>query len=471
MAGFALLIDFGSTFTKLTAVDLEGEAIIGKAMAPTTVRDDIMIGLMNGLKELEGAIGKRDYQVKLASSSAAGGLKMVAVGLVPELTLEAAKQAALGAGANLIGAFAYELNESEVARIEAISPDILLLCGGTDGGNKEVVVHNAAALARSRVNAPFLYAGNKAVADHCRQLLGRHGKEVTVTSNVMARLGELDVENVRAAIREIFIQRIVTAKGLDKARGFVNSILMPTPTAVLKAASLLADGTPRQDGLGELVVVDVGGATTDVHSVGLGGVYPGAVKKGVPEPYAKRTVEGDLGVRYNAASILAAVGEGALTAYLGRCGSDLNWATQNLAQCPEKLPQNEEEIAMDMALACAAVGVAMDRHAGCIEIIHLPFGEARIQRGKNLMDCATVIGTGGPVIYNPCPELILAKACYDPAQPLVLKPRSPRLYLDGLYALYAVGLLAEVQPDKALCVGKRYLKGLRASGETTSQGS
>lgn len=469
MAGFALLIDFGSTFTKLTAVDLEGEAIIGKAMAPTTVRDDIMIGLMNGLKELEGAIGKRDYRVKLASSSAAGGLKMVAVGLVPELTLEAARQAALGAGANLIGAFAYELNESEVARIEAISPDILLLCGGTDGGNKEVVVHNAAALALSRVNAPFLYAGNKAVADHCRQLLGRHGKEVTVTGNVMPRLGELDVENVRAAIRKIFIQRIVRAKGLNQARKFVDAILMPTPKAVLKAAVLLADGTPRQEGLGELVVADVGGATTDVHSVGLGGVCPGAVKKGVPEPYAKRTVEGDLGVRYNAPSIVAAVGQDGMAAYLGP--DDAGGAAQALCTCPEKLPQDEKERAMDLALASAAVKVAMERHAGSLEIFPLPFGEARIQRGKNLMDFAAVIGTGGPIVHSPCPQAILGEACFDPARPLALKPRSPRLYLDSLYALYGVGLLAEVHPEKALRLGRKYLKELKEIGEAANQGS
>ncbi len=469
MAGFALLIDFGSTFTKLTAVDLEGEAIIGKAVAPTTVREDIMIGLGKALQDLEGEIGRREYGLKLASSSAAGGLKMVAVGLVPELTLEAAKQTALGAGANLIGSFSYELNESEVARIESLSPDILLLCGGTDGGNKEVVTHNASALARSRVNAPFIYAGNKAAADRCRELLAANGKEVTVTGNVMPRLGELDVESVRAVIREIFIRRILRAKGLNQARRFVDAILMPTPTAVLKAAVLLADGTPRQEGLGELVVIDVGGATTDVHSVGLGGVCPGAVKKGVPEPYAKRTVEGDLGVRYNAPSIVAAVGQDGMAAYLGP--GDAGGAAEALCACPEKLPQDEKERAMDLALACVAVKVAMERHAGSLEIFPLPFGEARIQRGKNLMDFATVIGTGGPIVHSPCPQAILGEVCFDPARPLALKPRSPRLYLDSLYALYAVGLLAEVHPEKALRVGWKYLKELKEIGKAAHQGS
>lgn len=470
MSGLALLIDFGSTFTKLTAVDLDGKTIIGKAASPTTVREDITIGLKNALAELEADIGSQEYHVKLASSSAAGGLKMVAVGLVPELTLEAAKRAALGAGANLAGSFAYELNAAEVNRIEALAPDVLLLCGGTDGGNKEVVVHNAAALAASSITAPLIYAGNKVVADRCRDLLARSRKEVIVTDNVMPRLGEMSVENVRAAIREVFIRHIVQAKGLDKARQYVKSILMPTPAAVLRAATLLADGTLEEEGLGELLVVDVGGATTDVHSVGWGGVFPGAVKKGVPEPYAKRTVEGDLGVRYNAPSILAAVGEEGLSAYLNQPVADLNRHTRDLARCPERLPGDAAEQTVDTALAAAAVTVAVERHAGILEIMQLPFGEARIQRGKNLMEFRTIIGTGGPVINNPRPQAVLAGASYDPVKVFSLKPRQPRLYLDSLYTLYAIGLLAESYPAQALRIAKRYLKEVNVSGEKPSQG-
>lgn len=464
----ALLIDFGSTFTKLTAVDLEKEEIIGKAKSPTSVKEDIMIGLNNALKELEAKIGAKDYKVKLASSSAAGGLKMVAVGLVPELTLEAAKRAALGAGANLIGTFAYELTQGEISQIEELSPDILLLCGGTDGGNKDVVVHNAGMLAQSRLNSPFVYAGNKVVADACRNLLEQQGKEVIITENVMPRLGELNVEKVRQAIREVFIKRIIKAKGLDKARRYVDSILMPTPTAVLKAATLLADGFQNEEGLGELVVVDVGGATTDVHSVGLGGIYPGAVKKGVPEPYAKRTVEGDLGVRYNAPSILAAVGREGLETYLGKNINNLNQIIENLTSQPERLPQTEEEQEVDTALACAAVDVAVERHVGTLEIVQLPFGEARIQQGKNLMETRIVIGTGGPIVNNPRPRMVLEKACFNPLKPFSLKPQKPRFFLDEKYALYAFGLLSEVFPQKALRLAKRYLKELKDSGETAS---
>lgn len=458
MRGAALLVDFGSTFTKLTAIDLKTEEIVGKAISPSTVKEDIMIGLNRALKNLKAIRGIDDYKIKLASSSAAGGLRMVAVGLVPELTLEAAKKASLGAGANLVGSFAYNLNQDEVSRIEHLLPDIVLLCGGTDGGNKEVVIHNANMLAQSRINAPLVYAGNKVCADECRNILEKKGKEVIVTENVMPKLGELNAEKVREAIREVFIKRIVKAKGLDKAKRFIDSILMPTPTAVLKAATLLADGFEDEVGLGELMVIDVGGATTDVHSIGFGSMVPGAVKKDVPEPYAKRTVEGDLGVRYNALSILAATGREGLETYLRIRKENLSKVIETLVRQTDRLPQTEEEQEIDLALASAAVDLAVERHVGTLEIVQMPFGEAKIQRGKNLMEIKTVIGTGGPIVYNPHPKLMLEKCCFNHSKPFYLKPRNPRFFLDGKYALYAVGLLSELFPKEALRIGKKYLR-------------
>ena len=47
-----LMIDFGSTFTKLTAVDTELEDLIGTACHFTTVDTDISVGYHNALKEL-----------------------------------------------------------------------------------------------------------------------------------------------------------------------------------------------------------------------------------------------------------------------------------------------------------------------------------------------------------------------------------------------------------------------------------
>ena len=103
----------------------------------------------------------------------------------------------------------------------------------------------------------------------------------------------------------------------------IADVVMPTPAAVLEAAKLLADGTGvtgaegrngdrggGEAGLGELLLVDVGGATTDVYSVAKGAPTNAAIRfAGLPEPYAKRTVEGDLGLYHNLDS-LKAIAEG-----------------------------------------------------------------------------------------------------------------------------------------------------------------
>ena len=77
-----LLIDFGSTFTKVTAVDLKNEIILGCASSFTTVNSDINEGLNNTIEKLEQKIGKLKDYTCLACSSAAGGLRMVISGLV-----------------------------------------------------------------------------------------------------------------------------------------------------------------------------------------------------------------------------------------------------------------------------------------------------------------------------------------------------------------------------------------------------
>jgi uncharacterized protein (TIGR01319 family) len=103
-AGTALLIDFGSTYTKLRAIDLDSGTILGAGQGPSTVTSDVNVGLDAALSDLEQRLGTLpDFTHRLASSSAAGGLAMVTVGLVKELTAEAARLAALGAGAKLIG--------------------------------------------------------------------------------------------------------------------------------------------------------------------------------------------------------------------------------------------------------------------------------------------------------------------------------------------------------------------------------
>ena len=114
--GIYLLADFGSTYTKITAMDLGKEAIAGWAQAPTTVDTDITIGFDKALTKLADICGidVNKTEETYACSSAAGGLIMAAIGLVPELTLEAARRAALGAGAKVVCGYGYEIDETIV---------------------------------------------------------------------------------------------------------------------------------------------------------------------------------------------------------------------------------------------------------------------------------------------------------------------------------------------------------------------
>src|SRR3989339_629487 len=305
-----LLIDFGSTFTKGVMIDLEGEEVIAKASVPSTVDRDVRLGLSELLVELSGQTSARlvENAPKLACSSAAGGLRMVVIGLVPELTVEAGRKAACNAGAKVIGSIAGVMDDPALLQLAALKPDLILLSGGTDGGNKEVIISNAVLLAGTQINVPVIIAGNKNAVRECRGALEKMGKAVVVTENVMPSVNCLHIEPARETIRRVFIDRIAKAKGINTVQNQV-ALLMPTPNAVLQAVAILAQGTPEEEGLGELLVIDVGGATTDVYSAGAGmPTMTNVILKGLPEPFVKRTVGGDLGVRHNALSIVELVG-------------------------------------------------------------------------------------------------------------------------------------------------------------------
>jgi len=463
MRDVVLVIDFGSTYTKAVGIDLTSEAVVGIAYAPSTVDTNIMQGLEQAMATLatDHGLDESQFSRRLACSSAAGGLRLVACGLVPELTSEAAKRAALGAGAKVIKTFSYELGGHEVEEIEELAPDILLLAGGTDGGDKKVVLANAGRLAGARITSPILVAGNKSVARDVAQTLEHGGKYVEVTDNVLPELNRLNVEPARNRIRELFMRRITHAKGLDRAERYVGSILMPTPMAVLNAAKLLAEGTENVPGLGDLLVVDVGGATTDVHSVADGAPRRADVfQKGLPEPYVKRTVEGDLGLRYNARTIVEVASPAAVGTLLPGGEVNLEEWGHRVAAATSTLPDSDAELRMDMVLARIATEVAVKRHAGVLETVATPQGKVSVQYGKDLTAVPTVIGTGGIFAHGGDSRFILEAALFSCDDPLSLRPRKPRLALDKPYIMYAAGLLASIAPDPASRLLQRCLLSL-----------
>ncbi len=469
----ALLIDFGSTYTKLRAVDLADGRVVASAQGPSTVTTDVNEGLDAALANLEGAMGGAgEFAHRLATSSAAGGLKMVTVGLVPDLTAKAARMAALGAGAKLAGTYAFELTDADVAAIVAETPDMILLSGGTDGGNRKVIEHNATMLAASALACPVVVAGNRSSAETVSAGLEAAGKTVIATENVMPRHLELNIGPAREAIRQLFISHIVHAKGIDKARERLDAVLMPTPAAVLKGARLLADGHAGAGGIGPLLVIDIGGATTDVHSICDGEPsQSGVVYHGLPEPYAKRTVEGDLGMRHTARHVVEAAGDAAFTAEAGLSIDEVATLLQRTEDDVEWLVENAHEIAFDRALAATATRLSVTRHAGTLETVYAATGPVTMQRGKDLSEIGCVIGTGGVLVHADDPAAVLTGALAGADAPLSLRPRQPKLMVDADYGLFAAGLLADAAPEAALALARRSLRQLANEEGEISHGA
>ena len=452
-----LLIDFGSTYTKVTAVDVDAPRLLGTANSYTTVQTDVNDGLADALAQLERKTGKLDFCARYACSSAAGGLRMLASGLVPELTAEAAKTASLGAGAKVLKTYSFKLNEDDADEIKELNPDIFLLCGGTDGGNTECIIHNAKVLSEIGGDYPIILAGNRNAARTCQRIL--EGREVHVAENVMPSFGTLNVEPTQKEIREVFLNRIVKAKGLTKASELISGILMPTPSAVMAAIKLLAEGTENQKGIGDLVAVDVGGATTDVYSVAEGlPDDPRTALRGLPEPYIKRTVEGDIGMRYSIRGITEAAGLKKTAEAAGLSEERLSEIVDLFAAHTDMLPFDDETQRADEALAGMAVRVAMTRHAGRLSEIFGIGGLQLIQTGKNLLNVERFIVTGGSLIHTEHTGRIASFGFYDEEDPTSLKPKRCEVLVDRSYIIAAMGLLSQVDPDAALTILKEELQ-------------
>jgi uncharacterized protein (TIGR01319 family) len=311
-----LCLDVGSTWTKGALVSPAGE-LLGTAQHLTTP-PEVLRGIGAVTEEL-GAGGAR----VLACSSAGGGLRLAVVGQERLVSAEAGYRVALSAGAKVVHVAAGELDGAGLRALRADRPDVLLLVGGTDGGDEKVLLHNAKRIATNRIGVPVVLAGNVKARDEALGLLRSTGRTVVPTGNVLPDVGELAPGPARRAIREVFLRHVIGGKGLSRGPRFRRLVRTVTPDAVLSGVSLLAAQGERADAV---LVVDVGGATTDVYSATS---TSDAERHAVALPADRRTVEGDIGVRWSASGVVTeAVAErlippdAALAAAAGRLAAE-----------------------------------------------------------------------------------------------------------------------------------------------------
>ena len=453
MDAIRIFVDFGSTFTKACAFNMDKEELAAWAKYPSTVDSDVSIGLQKALELLsqQVEISPEDISSACACSSAAGGLRVVCIGLTPELTTKAARLAAFGAGAKIVGTYSFRLKDEDMEEIESLAPDIVLLAGGIDGGDKKAIIHNASLLAGSRAQlGTIVVAGNKSAYDEIDELFAEGGKKALFSKNILPALGKLDVDSVNEIIRSVFLEEIISAKGIDKAQSIISKILVPTPVAVLSAARLASEGTENEEGIGDVLLVDVGGATTDVYSVCEG--YPtiqGVNLVGLIEPKVKRTVEGDLGLYHN----LDTLSESAANEGIFGDGELEDKLKSNFS-----IPESEETKLRHVALTSIAVKTAVERHCGTLQPLYTGNGIVSVQKGKDLSAVPALIGLGGPIVFSPGRREVLSAAIKAEGEETKLMPISPRLYVDEKYIMFALGLMSETEPDKALRIFKKYIR-------------
>ena len=315
-----LVYDVGSTYTKGAAFALaDGKlTFLARGQHPTTLEN-----ISDGARGAEAEIRAKGVEfapdmVRFSSCSAAGGLRMVAMGFMPRVTAKAAKEVAMTAGARVMEVVsADEPPEFREEVLREIKPDIILLSGGTDGGDMANVLENADIICKVHGEGTVILGCNKFAQREAAEKFRAAGIECIRVPNILPTIHELNVKPARIAIHEQFINQITHAKGLQEFRdSLADQTVIPTPGAVLLASELLAKGSYEQEGVGGVILVDIGGATTDIHSA-----LPELIDMNIEErglvvsnekQFSYRTVEGNLGLRVSATGIPEAVGDKAV---------------------------------------------------------------------------------------------------------------------------------------------------------------
>lgn len=447
-----LVAEIGSTTTVVNAFNDLGPCpmFIGQGQSATTVLEgDVNIGLKGAIDNLANCLGKEsiDYKELIATSSAAGGLRMTVHGLVYDMTVKAAKEAALGAGANIKYITGGKLRKSDLRKIEEIKPNIILIAGGVDYGERDTSLYNSELIAELNLNIPVIYAGN--IENHQDVIDVFEGKdtELYIVENVYPKIDELNVEPTRKVIQEVFEKHIIHAPGMENVRKMVTGPIMPTPGAVMAASELLYNN------MGDLVTIDVGGATTDVHSVAEDSDEISRILLN-PEPKAKRTVEGDLGVYVNMENIVEMVGKEILIKELGISMEEL----ENLILNHRPIPETDLEKKFVEILTLHATITAMKRHAGELKHLYGPSGKKTIAEGKDLTKVKYIIGTGGALTRLPNRKSILSEIALSNKGTDLLPSTVTTILIDNHYIMASLGVMSKKYPEEALILLKDSLE-------------
>ena len=467
--------DCGSTTTKAILIQkVDGHyRQTHRGEAPTTVEEpvaDVTIGVTNALTELGELAGRRliddngqiirpatdkeGCDIYISTSSAGGGLQMVVAGVVREMSAASAKRAALGAGAIVMETFAANDKRrphEQIQRIRELRPDMMLIAGGTDGGNINQVVQIAERIAPAKpqprfggqYRMPVIYAGNREAASAVQNTFD-DSVALEVVENLRPVLERENLGPARDRIHDLFLEHVMAhAPGYDKLIHWADAPIMPTPGAV---GNILQTIAKRQKI--NVVGVDIGGATTDLFSV-------------FNEAF-NRTVSANLGMSYSISNVCAEAGFPNILrwVHVDMDERELRNRVKNKMIRPTTIPQTLEALIFEQGVAREALRLAFIQHKEFATALkgvqqQRTVGDIFQQQagGQTLIDMLKLdllVGSGGVLSHAPRMHQSAAMLI-DSFEPEGITT----LAKDSIFMMPHLGVLAEVHPQAALEVFDR----------------
>lgn len=465
MKANTIVFDIGSTYTKAVAYHLVKGRLtwLGSGQSVTSL-EDVAIGARQAEEKIIAQGIVFDPMVnRYSSCSAAGGLRMVAMGYMPQVTAKAAKEVAMTAGARVMEVISVdEPPEYREEVLHEIRPDIILLAGGTDNGDETSALENARIICKTKVKAMVIVACNRNAQKKVAKLLDEAGILNIRVPNIIPTIHELNTKQAREAIHSQFINQIVNARGVKAfCQTLNNKEVIPTPGAIFFASELLAKGLFEKKGLGSLMLIDIGGATTDIHSAIPELEELKLEERGLvinnEKQFSYRTVEGNLGMRVSANGVLEAVGIQTLLSLISESieisEAEVIDYIEKVEEITNHIPQNDKEKKIDQAIAMCAIHLALHRHAGMYAreddaVMGVMAGTAI---GRDLRHIKNIVCAGG-VFVNATDEdreTIIRGAFKNPGNSL-LPIDEPRVVFDEHYLMFSLGVLSKWFPGEVL---------------------
>ena len=463
-----LVTDIGSTTTKALLFERtsDGYRLLGRAEAPTTVEkptEDVTVGLLEAAKRLGERVGRRlvederlavgsGFDKYLSTSSAGGGLQILVSGLSRSVTAKSAYRAACAAGGVLLDVLAIDDGRTPFEKVEAIEelrPDMLLIAGGIDGGDVANVVRSTAVIVAAELKPkygpegklPVVFAGNPDARAQIESLL-RDRAELVIVDNLRPAMDRENIDPAREAIHRLFTEHVMAhAPGYEKVMEWTALPIEPTPVAVERMLRTVSEKLKKN-----IIMVDIGGATTDVFS-SFDGIN-------------NRTVSANLGMSYSASNVLFEAGIENIIRWLSYDVDErkLHNLVANKSIHPTRLPSKEVELEVEQAVAREALRLALKTHLELSVYIRRPTFAEKLkallrQKTKptfteheyiDLSRVDVLFGSGGVLSHAPR-RTDAARMLLDGLQPYGVT----ELAVDSVFMMPHLGTLAKLSEDSA----------------------